>query len=61
MDIRLIFLNLCIYAWPDALFSLLHAMDMFEVGATVTRKGPVIRIHDPYRKPTQVGESSRLR
>ena len=61
MDIRLIFLNLCIYAWPDALLSFHHAMDMFDGGAAVTRKGPVIRMHDPYRKPTQVVESSRLR
>ena len=61
MDIRLIFLNSCIYALPDASFSLFRAMDMFETGETVTRKGEVIRIQDPYRKPTQVVESSRLR
>ena len=61
MDIRLIFLNLVLYAWPDALLSSFHAMDMFEMGAAVTRKGPVISSIDPYRKPTQVGESSRLR
>jgi len=61
MDIRLIFLNLALYAWPDASYSLFRAMDMFETGAEVTRKGPVISNVDPYRKPTQVGESSRLR
>ena len=36
-------------------------MDMFETGDRVTRKGRMIRMQDPYRKPTQVVESSRLR
>jgi alpha-D-ribose 1-methylphosphonate 5-triphosphate synthase subunit PhnH len=61
MDIRLIFLNFGTYAWPDASSSLQVAMDMLLVGEKVTRKGPVISVSNPYRKLTQVGESSRLR
>ena len=61
MDIWLIFQNFVQYAHPDASLSLLRAMDMFEAGEVVTRKGVVISCTDPYRKPTQVGESSRLR
>jgi len=61
MDIWLIFQNSCMYALPDAFLSLFRAMDTFETGAEVTRKGHLISMQDPYRKPTQVGESSRLR
>ena len=50
------------YVCPsDAFFSSFHAMDMFEMGDRVTRKGSKLSVRDPYRKPTQVVESSRLR
>ena len=61
MDIWLIFQNSYTYALPDALPSLFRAMDMFGIGEVVTRKGHLISVFDPYRKPTQVVESSRLR
>ncbi len=61
MDIRLIFLNYELYALSDAFASLHGVMDTHNAGEWVTRKGKVISSLYPYRKPTQVGESSRLR
>ena len=61
MDIWFIFQNFFMYASSDESSSFPDAMDMFQAGKKVPRKGTVISIKDPYRKPTQVGESSRLR
>jgi hypothetical protein len=61
MDIRLIFLNFGMYAQFDAFSSLSGVLDIYQMGEKGTRKELMISMSNPYRKPTQVGESSRLR
>jgi hypothetical protein len=61
MDNWLIFQYCGIYISSDAFGSLFCAMDMLKIGDGVTRKGADSRVLYPYRKPTQVVESSRLR